>query len=89
MKAFKVKLQFYGSYYEDLDECIDVFDTLAEIFEVTDEQKRKVIPIIILKGEALALPSRKVKGSKTNEYAINMLRGWYNSSEKQSRILKE
>lgn len=52
MKAFLDKPVFSGSWEENLDNVISIYDTFAAMFVVTAAEKLKTVPVI-LKGDAL------------------------------------
>lgn len=53
MKAFIGKPTFSGSWEEELENVINVYNTLALIFEVTEEDKLKAVQVM-LKGDVLS-----------------------------------
>lgn len=86
MKAYVGKDAFGGSWDEDLDNHISVYETLSRMFQVTKEEMHQSIPVM-LRGDALSFFSDKMKGCTSYDDAINTLRRWYNSEEKRARIL--
>lgn len=61
LKAFIGKPQFSGGYDQDVDNCFQVFETLASMCQVRDEEKRRTLRIM-LTGDALSLS----QGNPTN-----------------------
>lgn len=88
MKAFIGQDKFSGKYEEDLDAVLNIFETLSRMCDATPEEMRKAMPVM-LKGNALRLFSKKAKDCVTYENGAEMLRSWYNSREKQNRLLTE
>lgn len=86
MKAFKGKKPFTGSWEEDLDNCLGVFETLSDMCQITEAQMLRSIPIM-LDGDALDYYSRIAASCATYGDAKSALRRWYNSDEKRARIL--
>ena len=86
MRAFGTKKRFSGSWDEDLDDTISIFETLSNICELSDEEKLKAIPIMLM-GDAMSYFSNKAKTYDTYEDAMITLRKWYNSDDKKARIL--
>ena len=86
MKAFQGKQTFSGCWEEDLDNCINVYNTLALMCEVTPQDKMKAIPVM-LTGDALNYYANNSKSCSTFDNAISMLRKWYNSDDRKARIL--
>ena len=86
MKAFQGKPTFSGSWEEDLDNCINIFNTLATMCEVTDADKLKAIPVM-LKGDALNYYANNSSPCTHFDDAMSMLRKWYNSDDRKARIL--
>lgn len=76
MREFIGKKTFSGSYSEDLDNTLSVFETMDEIFNITDEEKRKAIPIM-LKGDDLSLFLQKAKRTSNYVQGVELLRTWY------------
>lgn len=52
MKAYHGKPMFTGHWEEDLDGCLNVFNTLSAMCEITPKQKHRALPVM-LKGDAL------------------------------------
>lgn len=86
MRALIGKPSFSGSWEEDLDNCICVFDTLSTMCEMTETEKLKSVPIM-LSGDALNYYASNSKNCKTYEEATQTLRSWYNSDDRKARIL--
>lgn len=72
MKEFTGKTEFSGAYEEDLDDTLDVFETMARMCSIKNDEKSQSIPIM-LKGDALSLLSRKSNESQTYEERVDML----------------
>lgn len=88
VKAFIGQSAYSGSYQENLEEVLDIYDELAEMCEVNPRQKRRAMAVI-LKGPARAYFARHGRTLETYEDAIDLLRRRYNNKEKQSRLLNE
>lgn len=88
IKAFSSKETFSGAWEEDLDNSINIFETLAIMCELNEEEKLKSIPVM-LRGDALSFYATNVKKSKSYDEAMNLLRKWYNSEDKKARILSK
>lgn len=86
MRAFKNKSIFGGNWDENLDNCIKIFNTMAEMCEVLDEEKLNAIPVI-LKNEALNYYANHIKGCRNFEEALILLRNWKNNDDKRPIIL--
>lgn len=52
MKSHQRKQQLSGGWDEELDTCIAILDTLPVMDAVTDEQKLRTLPVMLL-GDAL------------------------------------
>lgn len=44
---------------------------------------------IMLSGNALSLFNKRVSSGESYDVAVKMLRSWFNSKEKQTRLLRE
>lgn len=87
MKAFHGKPMFAGTWEEDLENVISVFNTLSTVCELSQEEKLKAVPIM-LRDDVLNYYSSNYDRCDTFEDAIALLRSWYNS-DRRSRILAE
>lgn len=67
---------------------IGIYYMMAEMSDITGAEKMKDMPVM-LKGDGLATFSMNEATLHKLEEAVNVLRTWYNSSEKKSRLLKE
>lgn len=88
VRAFTGQTKFTGRYEEDLDGILETFETYATMCDLTDSEKRKSIPIM-LSGNALSLFNKEAKACETFDEAATLLGSWYNSSEKQTRLLRD
>ena len=88
IKAYQGQPTFSGVYDEDLETVVELYSETAENCDATPEEKRKAM-FIMLKGNARSLFAKKGKLCKTFEDGIELLRTWFNSSDKESRILAE
>lgn len=52
MKEYVGKTTFTGGWDEDLDSCIGVYETLTKMFEVTNDEMFRSLPVM-LSGDAL------------------------------------
>lgn len=87
-KAYIGQPKFGGRYEEDLEDVIEVFLTYSKMCNLTLTEKRKAIPIM-LQGNALSLFNKEINITHSYDDAIGMMRLWYNSREKQMRLLRE
>lgn len=87
-KTFSGQATFSGLYHEDLKAVHYIFDSIALMCDSTPDEKRKAMPIM-LKGPALTLFTQKAGACETYDQAADLLREWYNSPDKQSRLLAE
>lgn len=75
MRSFSDIPKIGGSFQDDLDESIESFETIAELYDVTsDQMKKKSIPIII-KGSPMRLYSINKHLITGYDHVITMLRG--------------
>lgn len=88
MCSFTGKKLFPGSWEEDLDSIVSVYERLAKIFHVSDEDRLKAIPIM-LSGDALIYCSANVRGCSTYDEPVSFLRQRCKNSEKRARTLKK
>lgn len=88
MKSFIGKLTISGSWEEDLDNVLSIFNTLATMCKVAPDEKLKAIQIM-QKGDALSYFSSKINLCATFDDAIELLRNWYNGDDKKTRILSK
>ena len=86
MRAFNSKSKFTGSWEEDLDTTIKIFNTMSNMCGLTEDEKVRSIPLM-LDGDALSYFSSNHKDGDNYDQSIEMLRNWYNNEEKRSRIL--
>lgn len=73
MKAYVGKQQLSGEYDEYLDDCFQVFETVASMCQVTEEEMGRALPIM-LRGDAFSLYSAKVDAFPTYKDAKRILR---------------
>lgn len=71
-----------------MENCINVFETLASMCEVTEEDKLRAIPVMI-KGDALNYFANNSKSCGTFDDAMRILRSWYKGDDRQARILSK
>lgn len=86
IRAFVGKPTFSGAYDEELEGIISVFETLARMCDISEDEKLRSIPIM-LSGEALNHFALNIKGDDDYKDALKMMRSWYNNEEKKSRVL--
>lgn len=86
MKAFVGKPTFSGSWEEDLDNCINVFNTLSSMSEISSEEKLKAVPVM-LGGDALSFFANNSSTCESFQGAMELLRNWYNSDDRKARVL--
>lgn len=86
MKQYYGKSQFGGGCDEDLDNCIQVFETLAKMCSITTEQMVACRPVM-LNEDAMNYYRSMMQRCQTYKEAIIQLRRWYRSDNKKSRIL--
>lgn len=75
MKAFQGKPVFPRRWKEDLENCVNIFNTLATICEVIPEDKFRAIPVT-LKADALNYFANNSAKCADFEEAIGLLRAW-------------
>lgn len=89
ISAFQDLPRYSGRFEDNLEDTIEVFETIADVCDVTSEaQKYKAIPIM-LKGPAFRQYSRKKGEVVSYTDGLAKLRDWYGSKEKQTRLLKD
>lgn len=86
MKAFIGKQTFSGEWDDDLDNCLNIFETLARMCKVIKPEMFQSMPIM-LSGDALSYFSNKLDMCSTYDEGKKLLREWYNSDEKRARII--
>lgn len=75
-----------GSWDEGLDNCINIFETLSAMCEVTLAEKLKAVPVT-LTGEELNYYANNVRGCGDFHKAMDLIRAWYSNEDLKSRIL--
>lgn len=88
MRAYKGKPTFGGVYDEDREAVAENYAETAESCDATEYEKCKA-KSFMLSGRARMLFHRKGKDFKTFEQGMELLRSWYNSADKQGRLLTE
>lgn len=88
LKAYVGQPTFSGLYDEDLETIANIYSNVAEMCDATPEDKSKAMSVM-LKGAALALFTRNARGRGSFEEGMDTLRSWYNSNDKQARLLAE
>lgn len=73
---------------DDLETVATQNENVAEICEATPEEKKNAMSIM-LKGAALALSTRTWMECEMYEDGMELLLTWYNSSDKQWRLLAD
>lgn len=86
MKAYHGKDSFSGGREEALDNSIGVYETMAKMCQVTEEEKLQSLPIM-LKGDALSYFFNNMQSCSTYTEVIQMLKQKYNIDEKRIQIL--
>lgn len=91
MRAFVGRTKFSWKYEEDLDDIVESFETYANMCGLSDSKRRKVIPwdAIMLNGKQLSLLNQRSTEDQTYYQAIQLLKKWFSSREKQRKILRE
>lgn len=88
MRDFKVNPTISGSWEEDLDCCINAFEILSAMCELTPEEKLKSVPVI-LTGNSLNYCSNKIRTCNDFEEDVIMLKNWYNLDDWKARMLSK
>lgn len=88
MTAFIGKPIFSGSWEEDLDNCISIFYTFANMCEITDEDKLRAVTLI-LRGDALNYFANNSSSCTKFDEAMSTIRSWYNNEDRKARILSK
>lgn len=88
IKAYQGQPTFSGLYDEDLENIVELYTETAENCDATEDEKRKAM-FTMLKGNARSLFARKGKHCLTFDDGVELLRTWFNSSDKESRLLAE
>lgn len=88
VKSFIGQTPFSGTYNEDLEETINVYQDFCDMCNVNLTQKRKAMTIM-LKGPARAYFARHVRDARRYEEAVCRLRKRYNNREKRYRLFNE
>lgn len=88
MKAYTGKKLFSGEWSENLNNDLKVYDTLTAMCQLTPDEKRKGIPVM-LTGNAFDFFAENADKCKTLDEAKQLLEGWYNNSDKKARVLME
>lgn len=82
MNAYYGMKPFKGGWIEDLDNLIQVYETLSNMWKVTTYQMLRSTPVMF-SGDAVSFFSSKMRGCTTHNDATAMMRRWYNSDEKK------
>lgn len=85
IKDFTSKTPFSGSYEEDLENNISLFNTPAMMWELKEEDKLKSVPTMPT-GDALNYLSSNSSPCKSFEDDMQVLKDLYNSDDIESRI---
>lgn len=89
IRAFQDLPRYAGRFQDNLEESIEAFETIADVYDVnTDARKQKALPIM-LKGPAFRQFWRNKNEIVSYEDGLAKLRKWYGSKEKQTRLLRE
>lgn len=86
MNAYIGQPTFSGSWEEDLDSSITVFNTMSNMCRVSERDKLQALPVMLL-GDALKYFASDASRCGTFEEACDLLRAWYVNSEKRTQIL--
>lgn len=86
MNSFIGEPTFSGSWEEDLDNCINIINTLAAMCEISEHEKLKSVPVIPT-GDALNFYANNVAGCRNFDGAMIKMCEWYNSDDRKLRIL--
>lgn len=80
--------RYSGKLKEDLDGVIEYFETLSEMCDLSTDQMKKAIPLM-LKGNDLRLYAKNKHRVGTYDEGIKLLWGCYNYKEKQTRLINQ
>lgn len=86
MKSFVGKKALSGSWADDLESIVGVYHSMANLCEISAEDKLKAIQVVI-SGGTLTYYWSTVQGWLTYDEAVCAIRLWYNNSDKRPRIL--
>lgn len=88
MKAYARRRGYSGRWDKDIDSAIEVFDTLADTYALTDSDKERAIPIM-LRDDALSFYSTTFRNKNASYVEIvNRLREWFTSEEQRNGLLR-
>lgn len=88
LRAYKGQPKFSGLYEEDLEALAENYEETADSCDATDLEKSKEM-FAMLHGSARTLFNRKGKYCKSFEEGMDLIRSWYNSEDKEGRLLAE
>lgn len=89
IKAYTSRTKFKGRFDEDLNAAIEQFETMASVFDLSEEEKGKAFPTI-LEGSAFKHYTRVYKNrSPSYEEQLREFRSKYISAEQQQRLLQK
>lgn len=63
-------------------------ETLSEMCDISDDEKRKAIPMM-LQDNAFRIYAKNKHKVSSYDQEIALLKGWYTSEEKQTRMLNQ
>lgn len=86
MKDFIGNTTFSGCWEENLDNCINVFRTLAVMCDIIEYNQLKSVPVM-LGGDSWNFYSKQVRFCATFDEAMMKMRDWYNIYDRKSIIL--
>lgn len=73
MKGYHGKPVLSGNWEEDLDECINIFNNLELMYEVTPQDTTRAVPVM-LTGDALNFFANHASSCKTFTEDMDLLR---------------
>lgn len=85
LKDLLEKEKFSGSWDDDIDNCINIFNTLSTMCKLTPEEKLISIPIILW-GESINYYSTHLEYFEDFEAAMRIFRKSYRSEDLNARI---
>ena len=86
MKAYQNKTKFGGEWDDNLQGCLELYESLCKICHLTDEEKTQSIPFM-LRHDAMKFYSENVTKNDSYAEVLEKLKDHYTSEEQKGRML--
>lgn len=88
IKSFSGRKKYSGLWSENLDETIEVYESMARLCQLTKDEMASALPLT-LTGDALSFFTRNYNREKTYHDILTEMKEWYTSDQQRQRLLRK